>query len=288
MKADLFEPERDGNEHGNGSDVARRVEAYHDEMAQEIFEATRDSALWRVARQVAFDNFMRFLPSQAVKRRAFVAGQGAWWFARQLAEEGWSVTLGEISAKLIELYREELSTFEQGKRVQLVKLDICEMPRVESGAFSAVLLMGGALSECGRAAQAMAEGARIATAGALVTVSARNKYAAYTPGASRRHLAELSALLNEGVRGWVKGYRPKLFSAEELIGMLKYNKVDVVRAVSYPHFFCPSVEEQSATVEDSVLSDYLELERRYAGVPSLLGRGPILDVIGRKVGTCEG
>jgi len=261
--------------------LARLVEAYFDQNAESLYTASREHPLWLMARQIAFDNILRLLPEEPGERSAFVAGTAAWWFARQLAEEGWQVTLGEISEKMMELYDDALDGFEQAERIAIRKVDFCAMPEVRSRGFRAVLLMGGALSDSARAPQAIREASRIALPGALVVASARNKYAAYSAGASKRHLSDLKTLLSEGVTGWAKGYRPELFSAEELIGLVSMHDIEVRRAVSYPHFFGP-VGDEAAGADAGLISEYLELEKRYAATPSLLGKGPILDVLGQK------
>jgi len=279
------EPRANGEQADAERRIAAQVEAYFDENAEAFHTASQRSPLWHVARQVALDNAGRFLPGDPEGRAAFVAGIGGGWHARRLAEAGWEVTLADVSQKMIELYDEDLEGIGCADRISLRKVDFCEMPAVRSRGYHAVLLVGGVLSDYARPEKALREVVRISASGAVLALSAKNKYASYTSGATQQHLAELKVLMEEGIRGWAKGYRPRLFSPEELIGLLSIHRVDVKRAISYPHFFNPAEpagEGGPSSLDEELIEEYLALEQRYAAIPSLLGKGPILDLLGVK------
>ena len=254
--------------------------AYFDQQANNYNALARQSQMWQIGRDVASDNVRRFLPEEEGAHILDAAG-GNGWHAMRLAQLGYRVTLVDISETILAIAREEIELVGLEDKIELVRDDIRDLSELDDETFDAAICLGTSLSDCGNPEAALGELARLTKPAGAVTVSVRNKYARLDRGASEERLEASRDFLIHGEGSLSDSVAVRYYSAEEMVAIMSRFGLAARRLVSYPHFFEAATSDRDR-VPRELYEQYLDLEMRYAPIPSMLGRGAILDVTALK------
>ncbi|WP_276278986.1 class I SAM-dependent methyltransferase [Halorussus caseinilyticus] len=166
---------------------------YYDEFGEDEWERLDRDPVTRMEFENTTDYLAGYLPDAESRGddpvRVLDAGGGAGRYALWLAEQGYDVTLADISGEQVRIAREKADERETGGhgvgergvcgRVTTGQADLRALP-FDSGVFDAVCCLGGPLSHVvddGERAAAMAELRRVATADSPVFVSVIGRFA---------------------------------------------------------------------------------------------------------------
>ncbi|WP_137287389.1 class I SAM-dependent methyltransferase [Halorussus salinisoli] len=153
---------------------------YYDEFGEREWERLDRDPVTRMEFENTTDYLAEHLPDAETRAvRVLDAGGGAGRYALWLAEQGYDVTLADLSAEQVRIAREKAAERGVGERVTAEQADLRELP-FESDRFDAVCCLGGPLShvvDADERATAMAELRRVATSQAPVFVSVIGRFA---------------------------------------------------------------------------------------------------------------
>jgi ubiquinone/menaquinone biosynthesis C-methylase UbiE len=213
------------------------------------------------------------------------AGGGSGINAIMMAQRCKSVTLVDISPKILELAANNVQNAGLIEKIDLIEGDISNLGQFEDEAFSLVVCIGGTLSyvlEKGQ--QAIQELVRVARKGALLIIGCDSKY-----GFVRWlfNETEVDCQLESAIEVYEaseyeagEGVFARLYTVDELTALIKKAGCEIIEIASTP-ILMGSWEQGSYPKENR--EKLKELELKFCTVPELLGMGHHLFCVARKL-----
>jgi len=263
------------------------VEAFHDRDAPTYDRRYDENPFFvRVYEPVTWDNIRRFLPPPG--GRILDAGGGTGRWAIPLARMGYPVTLIDISAGMLEVARRKVEAEGLSDRVDIRRMDICNLRDLPDGYFDLAMAQGDPLSYCGNPDQAMAELARVTRSGGYVIASVDSRIQAV--GAMAQQDWDLAErILSTGVMQWkdedpAHAFPIHAFTVGELRALFERHGLQVVRVLGKPVFFSrlPPETQKRILEDEAALARLLDLEMRYADDPGWAGSAGHIEMVGSK------
>lgn len=263
------------------------VEAFHDHDAPTYDRRYNEIPFFvKVYEPVTWDNIRRFLPPPG--GRILDAGGGTGRWALPLARLGYRVTLTDISAGMLEVARRKVEAEGLSDRVDIRRMDICDMKDLPDEYFDLSMAQGDPLSYCGDPDRATSELARVTRSDGYVIASVDSRIQAI--GAMvNQDWDRAEQILSTGAMEW-QDEDPALrfpihaFTVGELRTLFERHGLQVVRILGKPAFFSrlpPEVRERILE-DEAALSRLLELEMRYADDPGWAGSAGHIEITGMK------
>ena len=241
------------------------IEAYTENAAEE--NETEDELSLRTA--IPREFIRKYISSAD---RALDAGGGAGRNAALMASLCSSVTLLDITPRVLEYARQHLRDAGVEKIVELAEGDICDLRRFDDGSFSFVVCVGDALSYVrDRREQALGELVRVARSGAVLILGGDSLYGFLRMAIDEGRLDEAREMLDTGETYCGMGPRTHLYTAAEMEALLEQQGCDLLEAAS-----TPSVSEFvniGPYLEAGRWRDLLDLEMELCTRPELGGSG---------------
>lgn len=165
------------------------VRAAYDMYADREWDRLESGAQHRLEHIITMHALRRHLPDPGATVRVLDAGGGPGRYTIALAEQGYRVTLFDLSPKLLEVAREHIDQLPAGphKRIEaIVEGSITDLSRFPDASFDATLCLGGPLSHLVERADrelALAEIRRVTKPDGLVFISVMGRIGAYRAAA---------------------------------------------------------------------------------------------------------
>lgn len=266
-----------------------KVEAFYDKEAPAYDEEyEKDPFYTRIYKPITWDNIKRFLPPEGGLILDAGGGTGHW--AIPLARLGYYVVLTDISQGMLDVALRKVEAEGLTDRVEIMRLDICDMSPLPDEHFDLVMAQGDPISYCGDPEAAVREMTRVAKRGAYVIASVDSRFQVI------HYMRELDfdsaeAFLEDGEDEW-PAEDPSLrfpfhaFTVSELKALFERNGLRVVRVLGKPVFFHRLPEEVRKAVlsDEEALKRLLEIEMKYADDPGWAGSGGHIEIVGIKEG----
>lgn len=209
------------------------------------------------------------------------AGGGTGINAMMMAKMGASVTLLDLTPRILELARENIDRSGTRDRIEFCQGDICDLRMFEDGQFSLVVCVGDSLSyvlEDGE--RAMSELVRVAQRGAYLVLGADSKYGFMRQRLSEGDIDGAWEILDTSETNCGMGPRTRLYTVSEMESMLASNDCRVVEAASTPSL--AATVDVSPYIEAHRWEELVQLELQICSSPELLGVGEHLMFVAQK------
>jgi len=254
------------------------VKQFYEKTAK-TYDKEYDAPYWRLYHEITWENIRKFLP---ITKDATIldSGGGTGYWAIRLAKHGFNVVLTDISRNMLKVAREKIDKEELQNKIETKIVDIRYMSCFPSNHFDMVLAEGDPVSYCLRPKKAISELARVARHGSHVIVSGDSKYSMISRLIRQEPLDELSSFLRTSI---IKGdFRYQAFTPEGLKVLFEECGLKVVRIIGKPILLQSVPAESRDKLIERKFKKLLKLELEFCDVPSIVGMGGHLEVVGIK------
>ena len=165
------------------------IEQAWDTLAQEYAGTIGPAGQRRALAAVELAVVLREMPSATARQKILDAGGGTGWHAVKLAELGHSVTLVDISSRMLAIAGEAARGAGVEGHIRSVKADIRSMQALPPESFDMAVACGTVVSDCGGPADALKTFFRVLRRGGKACFSVRGLHSVRARTSSE-HLAE--------------------------------------------------------------------------------------------------
>lgn len=209
------------------------------------------------------------------------AGGGTGINAIMMARLGASVTLLDITPRILALARENIRRAGLDERIQAVGGDICDLSAFEDGSYSFVVCVGDALSYVLDQREHAVRGlVRVAQPGSTLVLGTDSKYGFMRLRLAEGDLAGAREILRTSETYCGMGPRSHLYTVAEMRSMLEANGCRLIEVASTPSL--ADTIDASPYVESDQWEELKELELEIGSTPELLGTGLHLLFVAQK------
>jgi SAM-dependent methyltransferase len=247
--------------------VSEAVRAYHAQFSEREWTRLENSADGQVEFAVTCRTLLQYLPSPA---RVLDLGGGPGRYTIWLAEQGYQITLADLSPELLAIARERIREADVGDHVEgVVEADARDLGAWPDGAFDAVLCLGPFyhLPDPTDRVRAAAELARVLTPGGVAFIALMPRLA---------FLRRMLALADERRRLFEPGFLARVLEdgafSNDVPG--RFTSGYGIRVAEIGPFFASFGFEQLALLSAESLTVGLE-----AVLPELLGDARLAEVV---------
>ncbi|MGB2964035.1 MAG: class I SAM-dependent methyltransferase [Anaerolineales bacterium] len=208
------------------------------------------------------------------------AGGGVGVNAIMMAELCQSVTLLDITPKILELARKNIADSGH-ETIKVLRGDICNLSQFEDGEFSFIVCVGDALSYVLDAREkAISELIRVAQSGSILILGTDSKYGFLRLRLAEGKIKEAREILITNTTYCGMGPKSHLYTVEEMLSILERNGCQLLEVASTPSL---SDTIDVTSFRDTKHWDRLkELELKICTIQELLGVGLHLLFIAQK------
>jgi ubiquinone/menaquinone biosynthesis C-methylase UbiE len=227
------------------------------------------------------------IPREFIKRyltpadHALDAGGGVGINAIMMAGICQSVTLLDITPRILELAQANIAGSGLEDRIQILAGDICDLKGFDEGAFSFVVCVGDALSYVlDRREKAIQELIRVARKGSILILGVDSKYGFLRLRLAQGKLEEAREILRTSETDCGMGPRTHLYTIAEMRSLLEGNGCQLLEVASTPSL--SDTVDVTAFINSGQWEQLKELELQICSQPELLGVGLHLLFVARK------
>jgi SAM-dependent methyltransferase len=214
--------------------------------------------------------------------RALDAGGGVGINAIMMAGICESVTLLDITPRILELAQANITASGLGNRIRILVGDICDLKRFGDGVFSFVVCVGDALSYVlDRREKAIQELARVAERGSILILGVDSKYGFLRLRLAQGRLEEAGEILRTGETDCGMGPRTHLYTVAQMRSLLEENGCQLLEVASTPSL--SDTVDVTPFIKADQWEQLKELELQICSRPELLGVGLHLLFVARKL-----
>ncbi len=177
------------------------VQKYHDRVAGK-YDHSYDDGYWKWHDALTWDYLKPFLPRD-LRAPVIDLGCGTGKWGAKVAKSGYDVTFLDISPKMVDQARKKLEETTPSARAEFVQADLCDMRKLDSGAFALAVAFGDPIGCASAPAKAMKEIRRILTDDGVLVATFDNRFSAIDYYLSRGDPAELTRFLRNGRTHWL-------------------------------------------------------------------------------------
>ena len=214
------------------------------------------------------------------------AGCGTGRWVVRLASIGYQMVLSDLSPEMVRHARNKVVDLGLSDRVAAFHvLDICDMHSLSERSFDLVLALGGPLTLCRDAHQAVHEFRRVTKPGGYVICDIGNRYRTALELIHENETDQLAQVLDTGEFRRPDDLIDHRFGPQEMAQLFKANGMEVIHVAGICPFFdfLPSPEHVSILDNDRTFEMMLDVGKRYAEDPYVVGlSGRLLVVAGRQ------
>ena len=222
------------------------------------------------------------------------AGGGTGVYTVELAKQGYSMMLLDISKENIAAAKKEIKRAEVQRNVKKAVVgDITDLSGFKDSTFDAVLCLGGPLSLVygkSKRRRAMSELARVAKPGAPIFISVMNKFGAMLIGPSKwPDEIATSNFLSVATKGedrmWIGKYYCHYFSPEEFVSEFKHacSGAKIVELGALEGLATPSIEAINKLAKNKkAWKNWLDMHYKMCTQPEVVGASVHILLVARK------
>lgn len=262
---------------------------YHDRVAAKYDAIYEREPFWLVYNEVTWTHIKRHLPTDLTIPVLDVGcGTGTWGL--KLAKSGFSVTLLDNSAKMLDQARKKAASMGLTKAVSFVQDEIEELQALADEQFGLVIAQGDPLSLVSRPAKAVASLARVMRSGACAVCSVDNRWAGIDYYTKTDDLQRLRSFFKDGETNWLtehddERFRIHMFWPDELRALFESRGFEVLELLPK---MCVVRDRDSRWFADPELRRAIvALELKAEKQSGALGRAAHLEVVVRKRSECR-
>lgn len=213
------------------------------------------------------------------------AGCGTGRWVVRLASMGYQMVLSDLSSEMIRHARNKVQCLGLSDRVVAFHvLDICNMHSLSELSFDLVLALGGPLTLCRDAKEAVHEFRRVTKPGGYVICDTGNRYRTALELIHENETGQLAEVLDTGEFLRPDGLTDHRFGPQELSQLFKANGMEVLHVAGICPFFdfLPSPDHVSILDDERTVEMMLDVGRRYAEDPFVVGLSGRLLIVARR------
>lgn len=265
------------------------VKEFYERTAEE-YDKDYERPYRKLYHEITWNNIKQFLPK---RKNAVIldAGGGTGYWAIRLAKRGYRVVLTDISRNMLKVAHRKIESEGLQGEIETRIVDIRNMNCFPSDSFDMAIAQGDPVSYCLNAEKAVRELARVVKADAHVVASVDSKYnmihQILIPNAieerfSKQALDKMSLFLRTGFLR--TDYEFQAFTPEELKALFETCGLRVLRIIGKPVLTQFIPREKRDEIVGNHFRRVLKLELNLCDVPSLVGIGGHLEIVGVKQG----
>ena len=256
----------------------RLVREYYESTA-ENYDKQYDTPYWKLYHEVTWGNIRTLLPK---RKNATIldAGGGTGYWAIRLAKLGYRVVLTDISRNMLKVAKEKVKREGLQTKIETMMVDIRDMSCFRSNHFDMALAEGDPVSYCLNAEKAIGELARVIRSKSHMIVSVDNKYPIISRLIEENSFDKISDLLKTGILE--REFGIQAFTPGELEKLFETCGLEVIRVIGKPILTQLVSREKRNEVVEKDFGRILKLELEFCDVPSLIGVGGHLEIVGVK------
>ena len=216
--------------------------------------------------------------------RILEAGCGTGRWAERLAPMGFEMVLSDLSPKMLHYAQDYAEQHGFADKLSFEELDICDMHSLLNNSFDMVLSTGEPLTMCANPEKAISELCRVVRPGGYLICDAGNRYRKVFDLSHRKEFDQILKVLETGNYVPENGLTQHLLGPEELVEILKANKMEVhnLAGITPMFSFPPDSELKDALEHESIFRDMLEISETYAERPGIVNLSSRLLAVARK------
>jgi ubiquinone/menaquinone biosynthesis C-methylase UbiE len=243
----------------------------------ERYEERMASPYHRMMREITWRQIRRHVPREKGARILDAGGATGYWSVK-LARAGYSVVLLDVSEKMLETAKANISVARVSDRVEVVHGDITDLREFSEGSFDMVLAVEEPLSFASDPEMAVAEMALVTKAGGTVAASVANRlrWQDFAKHLKRGDVEGLERLLGGGGDAAVKR---RSFTAEEIEALFSRNGLEIQSAVAKGVFAAAS---GGWLADPAVFARVLAMELAYNANRGFWGSADVLEFVATK------
>ena len=257
------------------------VKEFYDKEAPK-YDQEYDEPYWKLYNDITWCNVERFLPR---RKDAVIldAGGGTGYWSIRLAKLGYKVVLADISENMLKVAEDKIKTAKLEDRIETKTVDIRDMSCFKSNSFDLALAEGDPVSYCLDAEKAISELARVVKRRANVIVSVDSKYPMISHFVAEHSFDELAKFLRSSILDSRDGaFRMQAFTPEELRILFESCGLAVVKIIGKPILVQSIPKEKRNEIIRANFKQILKSELDFCDVPSIIGLGGHLEIVGKK------
>jgi ubiquinone/menaquinone biosynthesis C-methylase UbiE len=227
------------------------------------------------------------IPREFIKRyiqpsdRVLDAGGGTGANAILMAEQCESVTLLDLTPKILQLARQNIQNSGLEEKIRIVEGDICRLEQFDDGKFSMVVCVGDALSySLDQRQAALKELVRVAEPGATLILGCDSKFGFLRLALARGEIDEARQILASSETYCGMGPRTHLYTVDEMQSLLAANGCQVLEIAATPSL--ADTFDVKTYLETGLWDDLKAIELQICTQPELLGVGLHLLFVAQK------
>jgi ubiquinone/menaquinone biosynthesis C-methylase UbiE len=227
------------------------------------------------------------IPREYIKRylksedNVLDAGGGVGINAIMMAGICESVTLLDITPRILELARENVGRSGMEDRIDIVRGDICQLDQFDDGRFSFVVCVGDALSYAlDRREKAISELVRVAEPGSFLVLGTDSKFGFLRLRLAEGDIEDAWRILRAAETRCGMGPRTHLYTVSEMERVLEASGCRLVDVASTPSL--SDTIDVAQYVETDSWEELKALELEICSEPELLGTGVHLLFVAQK------
>jgi ubiquinone/menaquinone biosynthesis C-methylase UbiE len=258
-------------------------ELYYDRVAHN-YDDSYKSPYWDFYNAITWHNLKRNLP-RSMSGRILDIGGGTGLWALKIAKSGYSVTLADLSQKMLDVARRKAEQLNLAGRITFIKADICEMAGFGDSSFDLVIVQGDPVSYCDDPHRAVRESHRILKPGGTCIASVDNKFSGMRVFIGQNQIDQLEELVRTGKTRWFTQNRDEqypitYFSPDELRKLFTRSGFEVVSLIGKP--VLPLRANEEVLKDKKTFDMLLKLELKLNTEEALLGGAGHLEITCRK------
>ncbi|MFH1228678.1 MAG: methyltransferase domain-containing protein [Planctomycetota bacterium] len=259
-------------------------ELYYDRVAHS-YDDSYKSPYWDFYNSVTWHNLKRNLPANHLARILDIGGGTGLW-ALKLAKSGYSVTLADLSQKMLDAAQRKAEQTNLISKITFVKADICDMSQFGDNSFDLAITQGDPISYCADPHRAIKELHRLLKPGAVCIASVDNKFAGMRVFMEQAKIAEMEELVRTGRTKWFtqdkdEQYPITYFSPDELRRLFDRNGFEVIALIG--KVVLPIRANEQILKDRNNFNRLMKLELKLHAEEALLGNAGHLEITCRKV-----
>ncbi len=254
------------------------VETFYNKIAAD-YDKQYETPYWNLYHEITWNNIKRFLPKNK-KVLILDAGGGTGYWAIKMAKLGHNVVLTDISKNILEVAQEKIKKENLENRIRIQKTDIKDMSCFPSDRFDMALAEGDPVSYSLNPEKSIGELARITKPKGYIIVSVDNKYPRILKLLEENSFEDLSKFIKTGAAK--REFKFQTFSPEELKNLFENCGLKTIKIIGKPILVQSIDKEKRDNLIKNNFKKILELELKFCDVPSIIGLGGHLEIVGVK------
>ena len=213
------------------------------------------------------------------------AGCGTGRWVVRLAPKGYQMVLSDLSPEMVRHARNKVENLGLSDCVEgFHVLDICDMHSLSECSFDLVLALGGPLTLCRDAQQAVHELRRVTKLGGHVICDTGNRYRTALELIHEKKTDQLAQVLDTGEFQRPDDLTDHRFGPQELSELFQANGMEVLHVAGICPFFdfLPSPKQVSILDNERTFERMRDVGKRYAEDPYVVGLSGRLLIVARR------